>query len=258
MSYFDAIILGILQGLTEFLPVSSSGHLVLGQALLKVKQPGVAFEVIVHLGTLVSVLVYFRDKIVRLIRSMFDSRMAAERTMLFYLIIGTVPAAVAGLLFKDFFEQLFSAPAVTSGFLLLTGLILLSTRFRKPGNQPMRLGSAIAMGIGQAIAILPGVSRSGTTISTGIWAGARPSDAAEFSFLLSIPAVGGAVILETHELLHIDQSLMGPYLVGALFSFAFGILAVSSLLAVIRRGKFEYFAYYCFAVGLLGLYIFLT
>jgi len=122
----------------------------------------------------------------------------------------------------------------------------------------MRLGSAVAMGLGQALAILPGVSRSGTTISTGIWAGVRPSEAAEFSFLLSIPAVGGAVLLELHELMKLDHSLIGPYLAGALFSFVFGIIAVSSLLAVIRRGKFEYFAYYCFAAGLLGLYIFLA
>ena len=258
MNYIDAIVLGIIQGLTEFLPVSSSGHLVLGQALLKVKQPGIAFEVIVHVGTLVSVLFYFRVKIAQLVCSLFNAGMAAERRLLFYLFIGTVPAGLAGMLFKDFFERMFSAPAATSGFLLLTGLILLSTRFRKSGDKSMRLGSAVAMGLGQALAILPGVSRSGTTISTGIWAGVRPSEAAEFSFLLSIPAVGGAVLLELHELMKLDHSLIGPYLAGALFSFVFGIIAVSSLLAVIRRGKFEYFAYYCFAAGLLGLYIFLA
>jgi undecaprenyl-diphosphatase len=257
MNYFDAALLGIIQGLTEFLPVSSSGHLVLGEALLKVKQPGVAFEVIVHLGTLLSVLFYFRTRLIQLVRSVFDTSMKTERVMIGYLIIGTFPAGFAGLLLKDVFEQVFSAPAMTSGFLILTGLILLSTKFHKPGDKSVTLGSCIMMGLGQAVAILPGVSRSGTTIAAGMWAGVRPAEAAEFSFLLSIPAIAGAAVLKSPELTGLDQGLLGPYLVGAALSFISGLIAVSSLLAIIRRGKFEYFAYYCFAAGLLGLYIFL-
>jgi len=257
MNYLEAALLGIIQGLTEFLPVSSSGHLVLGEALLKVKQPGVAFEVIVHLGTLLSVLFYFRTRLMQLVRSVFDTSMRTERAMVGYLIIATIPAGFAGLLLEDFFEQVFSAPAMTSGFLILTGLILLSTKFHKPGGKPVTLGSCIVMGLGQAVAILPGVSRSGTTIASGMWAGVRPAEAAEFSFLLSIPAIAGAAVLKSPELIGLDQALLGPYLVGAALSFIAGLIAVSSLLAIIRRGKFEYFAYYCFAVGLFGLYIFL-
>ncbi len=257
MSYIDAIILGIIQGLTEFLPISSSGHLVLTQEILGVKQPGVSFELILHLGTLLAVLVYFRSNIVALVKSVFDSTMKTERFMVMFIIIGTIPAVIVGLFFKDYFEQAFGSPAFTSAMLIVTGLLLFSTRFVKNGDKRVSLITAIIMGIGQAFAILPGISRSGSTIATGMLFGVNPSKAAEFSFLLAIPAILGAVVLKISDLMAIDKAMLGQYAVGAVFAFVFGLAAVSMLLAVIKKGKLEYFAYYCVAVGAVGLYFLL-
>jgi len=256
MNYLDAIVLGIIQGLTEFLPVSSSGHLVLAEHLLNVKMPGVTFEVLIHLGTLVSVLIYFRARLYRLVQALFVRDMVGERQILLFLLIGTVPAGVAGILLRDLFETTFSNPVETSVELIITGLILLIPRFFRAGNKGMSIGSAIVMGIGQAIAILPGISRSGTTIVSGMLAGVKPSEAAEFSFLLSIPAIGGAILLEAKHLLDMPTVLIMPYSVATLISFLFGLLSVYVVLTSVKRGKFDYFAYYCFAIGAFGLYYF--
>lgn len=257
MTYFDAAILGVLQGLTEFLPISSSGHLVLVQAILGVKQPGVSFEILVHLATLLAVILYFRTQVGLLLKSVVTKSMKRERGIVAYLIIGIMPAGIAGLLFKEQVEQAFSNPAVTSIMLFVTGLILLSTRLPKGGNKPISFVSAIIIGVGQAIALLPGISRSGATISAGIMCKVEPSKAAEFSFLLAIPAILGAVVLQAEELLNLDSDLLGPYFVGVLFSFLLGLVAVHSVLEIVRRGKLDYFAYYCFAAGVVGLYLFL-
>ncbi len=257
MTYLDAIILGIIQGLTEFLPVSSSGHLVLAQELLGVKEPGITFEVMVHFGTLVAVIIYFRTQIATLVRAAFDLTMVQERKMILFLIIGTIPAGLAGVLLEDFFEKTFGNPVETSIELIITGLILLATRYFLRGNKPVTATNSFVMGIGQAVAILPGISRSGSTIAAGIFWGVSPAVAAEFSFLLSIPAIAGAIVFKMDDLAGVTGALAGQYAVATVFSFAFGLAAVSGLLAVVRRGKLEYFAYYCFAVGALGLYIFL-
>lgn len=257
MNYLDAIILGIVQGLTEFLPVSSSGHLVLAEHFLNVKSPGVTFEVIIHLGTLVSVLIFFRKRLLILARALYTTSMVAERRIVLFLIIGTIPAGLAGILLKDWFEKTFSNPIETSIELIITGLILLIPRFVRIGEKRISMSTAIIMGIGQAIAILPGISRSGTTIVTGMLAGVKPSEAAEFSFLLSIPAIGGAILLEGRQLLEIPRALLSPYAIATVVSFAFGLLSVYVVLAAVKRGKFDYFAYYCFAIGGLGLYHFL-
>ncbi|MDF1543895.1 MAG: undecaprenyl-diphosphate phosphatase [bacterium] len=256
MSYLDSIVLGLLQGLTEFLPVSSSGHLVLAQWLMGVKQQGVTFEVIVHLGSLLAVLVYFRVRIFQLLRSIYDPDFVQYRPMLGFLVLGTIPAGLAGVFLKDFFESIFSSPKIAAVMLLVTGLILLSTRFAPKVKRPLTAGRSFLIGIGQAVAILPGISRSGSTIAAGMLLGVKPTEAAEFSFLLAIPAVGGAVLLEFTELLKIESGFIGQYLCGAVFSFMASLAAVYLVLATIRRGKIQYFAYYCFAIGLLGLYLF--
>lgn len=257
MSYFDAILLGIIQGLTEFLPISSSGHLVLVQDYLGVKQPGVSFELLLHLGTLLAVLVYFRSSITDLIRSIWTPTLKTERKMIGLLIVGTIPAGIAGVLLKDFFEEAFSSPVFTSSMLLVTGLILLTTRFVKKRENQVSWGTALIIGVAQSLAILPGISRSGSTIAAGMVAGIQPSRAAEFSFLLAIPAIAGAVVFKGRDLMAVDTAYTGPYLAGSVFSFIFGLIAVYAVLNIIRRGKFEYFAYYCFAAGALGLYLFL-
>ncbi len=257
MSYYDAIILGILQGLTEFLPVSSSGHLVLAQAILKVKQSGVSFEVLVHLGSLLAVLVYFRSRVFLLIRSLFNRALSRERKTVLHLIVATVPAVIAALLFKDMFEQAFSKPALAAIMLFVTGLILISTRFYSSGTARVRWISAIVIGISQALAIIPGISRSGITISAGMASGVNPSEAAEFSFLLSMPAIAGAVVFKANELLSVSPDLLAPYLIGLAITFVASLFAVYAVLATIRRGKFLYFGFYCFAAGGIGLYLFL-
>lgn len=256
MSIFDAIILGLLQGLTEFLPVSSSGHLVLSQHLLHVKEPGITFEIILHVGSLLAVLIYFRSRLISLLQSVYHKEKKKERRLIFLLLLGTLPAVIAALLFKDFFEQAFSNPILTACMLMVTGFILLMTRFIPKGNKSPAITSAIVMGIGQALAILPGISRSGTTISTGMFAKVEPSEAAEFSFLLSIPAILGALVFKIDELSAVSSNLFGPYLVGIIVTFGSSLFAIYAVLKLIKKGKFEYFAYYCFAAGLIALYLF--
>lgn len=268
MDLIEAIILGVVQGLTEFLPVSSSGHLVLAEHLLKVKFGDISFEVFLHFGTLLSVVIVFRHTI----RSMFKavwlkakSALSSRTTSppnedwrLFWLIIlGSVPAGLVGVLFKDYLEKSFSSAVFVSFMLLFTGTVLFVTRFFKAARNKIRWGDAFLVGLGQALAILPGVSRSGLTISTGIFAGVERRKAVEFSFLLSLPAVLGASLLELKDILnHADlfQDLMN-YLIGGFTAFVVGYFAIKFLLSVIKKGKFQYFGYYCFAVGLFFLII---
>ncbi len=256
MSYFDAIILGILQGLTEFLPVSSSGHLVLAENILNAKMPGVLFELIVHFGTLMSVIIYFRKNIIALSKSITDRSKKEERKMILFLGVGTIPAVLMALFLKDQIESAFDSAVMTSVFLILTGLILLFAGLYQKGDRKINAGNALIVGIGQALAIFPGISRSGTSISFGLLAGVRPIIAAEFSFLLSIPAIIGAIIFKAREIAAIDFHILGQYLIGAILSFLSGLLAVYILLDFIRRGKFKYFGVYCIIIGLIGLVYF--
>jgi len=256
MSYTDAIILGVVQGLTEFLPISSSGHLVLAQGLLGVKQPGVTFEIALHLGTLLSVMIYFRVWLMTLAKSLYSREMKCERAMVGYLIIGSVPAMLAGYFFEDVLGRTFSDPILAATLLLATGAIILIPKLFRRKVTEFCMRSALMMGIGQALAILPGISRSGSTIAFGIISGAKASRAAEVSFLLLLTAVLGAVWLKSSELLQVQPVLIGQYLIGAFLAFLFGLAAVYLVLSVIKRGKYEYFAYYCFAAGLVGLYLF--
>jgi len=257
MGYIDAIILGLIQGLTEFLPVSSSGHLVLIEHLLHAKIPGVTFELMVHFGTLMSVLIYFRKRIIQLVRSLFVSGMERERMMVLYLITGTIPAVIFALLFRDLIEHAFSSPLMSSVFLVVTGLILLSTTMHKNGNKNIDIFGSLIIGLGQALAILPGISRSGTTISAGLLSGIKPVAAAEFSFLLSIPAIAGAIIFEYKEYSSINLDSIGQYAIGTILAFLSGLIAVYLLLDLIKKGKFKYFGYYCLLAGALGIYHFI-
>jgi undecaprenyl-diphosphatase len=151
---------------------------------------------------------------------------------------------------------MFASPHFTSIFLIVTGFILLSTKFTKRGTNEVSLKSALIIGVAQACAILPGISRSGSTISAGLWSKVDPAKAAEFSFLLSIPAIGGATVLKFGDLLSENSTLAGPYLLAGVFSLFFSLAAIHWMLAIIKKGRLEYFSYYCFAVGALGLYLF--
>jgi len=258
MNILDAVILGLIQGLTEFLPISSSGHLVISKALLGFKTPGVSLEIWLHFGTLVAVLVYFRKKIFILIRFLFNlggGEGTENRTLLLALLIGTIPAVVIGITLKPFIESLFAKPAFAAVMLLVTGLILLVTRWAKNRGLSVSMGRGFVIGAAQAAAILPGLSRSGSTIACAMFLGVEPGPAAEFSFLLSIPAVGGAFLLDLVSsggaLFESGQFFL--YLPGALVSFIFGLLSIHYLLKIIRRGRFFYFGFYCLVIGGISL-----
>jgi undecaprenyl-diphosphatase len=266
LGWLESVALGILQGLTEFLPISSSGHLVLGENLLKVKLDDISFEVFLHFGTLLSVVVVFRETIGGMIQavmekagvsfSKYNPASTSENWNLFLLIIlGSVPAGILGILFKEYVEKSFTSPLFVSIMLLITGAVLFLTKFFQKKEGQIKFSDAFLIGIAQAIAMLPGISRSGLTISTGIFRGIKSEKAAEFSFLLSLPAILGASILKLKDMLSQSHPSFDLrfYLIGAVFAFLFGCLAIKFLLNVIRKGRFEFFGYYCFLIGFLSL-----
>lgn len=266
MTISEAILLGILQGFAEFLPISSSGHLVLVQHLLQVRgNENLTFDVFVHFGTLFSVIVVFRRDIIDITGAMVRALVSLEWKkqyasndlvrLGFALAVSTIPAAFIGLIFRDAIKETFADPKLVSMNLVLTGLILFLTRLAKPiSDQPAGLWPGFIIGIAQAVAILPGISRSGTTISTGLYLGLSPVQAARFSFLMSIPAIFGASILEGRML--IEQSGSPgflPLVTGTMAAAAMGYLSIKVLLNVMQRGKLSWFAFYCLAVGILGI-----
>lgn len=261
MNFFEAIVLGLVQGLTEFLPVSSSGHLVLTQELLGVDDKGVTFEILVHFGTLLSVVIYFWKPLWRMFLSIlppFRPEYQKDRKMIPYLIVASIPAAIVGFSpLKDSFEGVYEKPAVVAALLIVTGVLLFLPRLlARRGKKEIGYGSALAMGVGQAFAILPGISRSGSTIVSGMLAGTKSSDAAEFSFLMAIPAIAAAAVLELRHLNELQTDVLGPYIVGAVVAFVSGLGAIYTVLAAIRKGKFEFFGIYCLVAGVVGFLYF--
>lgn len=251
------MILGLVQGLTEFLPVSSSGHLVLVQKLLGVTDKGVTFEILVHFGTLLSVVIYFWKSLWRMLLSIippYTEQYERERKMIFFLFLASIPAAIVGFSpLVDKFEAVYEKPTVVALLLLVTGAVLFLPRvLAKKGNATGEINakSAIAMGIGQAFAILPGISRSGSTIVSGMLAGTKSSSAAEFSFLMAIPAIAAAAVMELKDLGEVEAGLLGPYIAGSVVAFVSGLIAIFAVLESIRKGKFEYFGIYCFIAGI--------
>jgi len=263
MNIFQSIILGLIQGLTEFLPVSSSGHLVLGGKIFGLASDNIIFEVFLHYATFMAVIVFFFREIVDLIRSPInvafkssrtDRDLANSRYMLF-IIIGTIPAAVLGLLFKDKIEAAFGSPLLVGIMLLVTSLILFLTLFSKPTRLKIKLPDCIVIGIAQAVAMLPGISRSGATISSGMYLGIDKKTAFNFSFLLSLPAIFGAFLLKLKEAvslsLPLDQVLI--YIAGMAAAFISGYLCLVILRKIVIAGKFAYFGIYTLIIGLLTI-----
>jgi len=256
----QVVILALIQGLTEFLPVSSSGHLVLAAHFLGAKEGDVFFDVILHLGTLGAVVVVYRREIRRLLQ--FDR---ASLTYLLALVVGTLPAVVVGLLFKDSIEALFGSPLFAAGGLFVTAALLFSARYAPAGEtglqepwQPVAppLKKAILIGCGQAFAILPGVSRSGSTIAASLWLRVPRAEAARFSFLLSIPAICGALVLQLGGGVAVDTSwsLMG---LGALVAFLVGLLALRWTALAVVQAHFWKFSGYCLVLGLVAVWLLL-
>jgi undecaprenyl-diphosphatase len=253
VTLWEAILLGALQGATEFLPVSSSGHLVMGQALLAVEIPGILFEVVVHVATLLSVLVVYRLRILELARGALVERSPDALRYVGYLVLATLPVAVVGLVFGDPVEQLFAAPWVVGVALLVTGGILLSSRWalRRPLAPVFGWRVALLIGVAQCLALVPGVSRSGTTVVAALWLGVSPLEAAAFSFLLSIPAIAGAAVLAAPELGQ-GAAAVGavPLVASAVAAAVVGVLAIRTFVAMLRNRSFPAFALYCWAAGL--------
>lgn len=252
MTVFEAVLLGLVQGLTEFLPVSSSGHLVLGQALLGLQLPGVAFEIMLHLATVCAVLWVYRAAVSRLVGGV----LRGDRESLVYaglLAAASVPAALAGTLAAATFEGAYERPTVAAALLLVTGLWIWTIRWTGARAREARpgVGSAVVIGVAQALAILPGISRSGSTVATGAWLGVEIERMAEFSFLLSLPAILGAGIL---QLGGADSGLSAvgtvPLAVGFVTACLSGVLAIRIFLSMLKSGTFHRFSYYCWAVGL--------
>ena len=254
MTPYEALLLGLLQGLTEFLPVSSSGHLALGQAAWGIQTGNITFEVIVHFGTLLAVVTALRARIINLAVGCLRRDSASWNTI-YLLVIGSIPAGVVGILFKDMFKEAFASPVAVCGFLIATGCILWSTRFARGDRIKMTFLDAILIGIAQALAVLPGISRSGSTIGLGLWRGLDGREAATFSFLLSIPIILGATALEVGNLLADPPQInaLWPLLIGAIVAYISGVFAIRWLLNSLSGGHFAKFAYYCWLIGLIGI-----
>jgi len=252
LPWWQGLLLGVVQGLSEFLPVSSSGHLVLAQWALGVQSPGVTFEVFLHVATLLSVLLVYRRRVGWLVQGMARESGEAWRFG-GLLILASIPAAVAGLLFRDLFEAQFESPVSVGLAFLLTAAILWSTRWvaRRPEETPVGMRQALLMGLAQVLAILPGVSRSGSTIAAGLYGQAGSRAAAEFSFLMAVVVIAGTGLLEGLHLLSGEAQLVMD--AGLVWAFAAallsGVAAILFLVMLLRRGRFHLFAPYCAALG---------
>lgn len=254
MSWYEALLLGFVQGATEFLPVSSSGHLVIGQALLDVQVPGAGLEVALHAATLLSVIIVYRSRL----GALLTGAVRGDREQLGYaglLILASVPAAIAGLGFGDFLESLFDRPAVTAVALILTGCVVWTAKRALAREPASRIGaaSALVMGLAQAAAIVPGISRSGSTVVAALWRGVSPSEAAAFSFLMSLPAVGGAALLKLPDAISSGGVAPAALLLAAATACVTGVAAIRVFRAMLANRSFHVFAPYLWIVGALFL-----
>ncbi|MCP4293254.1 MAG: undecaprenyl-diphosphate phosphatase [bacterium] len=257
--FIKMIILAVVQGLTEFLPVSSSGHLVLTQHLLGAQEGDIFFDIVLHVGTLGSVMVVYWREIFRLLK--FDK---PAISYILCLVVGTLPAVVVGLLAKDFIESLFHSPLFAAGGLIFTALILFSTRFTKDSTltlpepwepQSIPLKKSLLIGTAQAFAILPGISRSGSTIAASMWIGLARAEAARFSFLLSIPAISGALVLQLIGGEFSGREDLPLLVVSAFAAFAVGLVAIRLTALAVVRDHFWKFSFYCLIAGVVAFII---
>lgn len=242
MELYQAFVLGLFQGLTEFLPVSSSGHLVIGQKLFHLSQPPVFFDILVHMGTLLSIVIYLRR---RLLKFYFNSRHWP------LIIIGSIPAALAGFFLNDYLITVFDSLTLVGFCLLFTALLLFSTRLIKTNQKDLDQltgRDALAVGLLQALALLPGISRSGSTITAGLWRGLKHESAFLFSFFLGLPAMLGAFILQLPDLSKNHIQLL-PSLLGLITALISGLLALKILEKILISRKLFYFAFYCLLAG---------
>jgi len=248
MNYLQVIILGFIQGITEFLPVSSSGHLVIANKLMGL-EPDIALSVILHAASLIAVLIYFRKRIFTIGTEVL-TRDKKGYLYILYIIIGILPAVIAGLLFEDILDAFFSSLSFVGIFLLITSLLLFLGEKFKRETQPLTFKNSLIIGLMQILALLPGISRSGTTISTGLLTGLKREDAVSFSFLMAIPLIMGAVVLKIDDM--INNNLFSLYsLAGFISSFATSWIAIDIMISKLK--DFRIFSYYTAILGIICL-----
>jgi undecaprenyl-diphosphatase len=249
----DAIFWGLIQGLTEFLPVSSSGHLVLIPAILNQDGPDLATAAMLHLGTLAAVLVYYRSDLVAMAK--FDR---PARRLITLIVIGTVPAVVLGLMFESKIEDLVDDPSTVAIMLVVTGIVLLATGLLRTGDKRTKdIGplDSFIIGVSQALALVPGISRSGMTISAGLVRGMSRVEGARYAFLLGIPVIAGAGLLEMVDFLGSGEPIPGSVWVGVVVAGLSGYLAISLLIRLLSRVGLAPFGIYCVAAGTLATFL---
>lgn len=254
MSFLDIVVLSVIQGVAEFLPISSSGHLVLVGHWLGIEEAKGTLNIMLHAGTLLSILVFYFSHTLKLLKE--------DRRVIPLLIVGTIPAALAGVIIKKKFEWLTGDPWIAGSMLIITGIILVLSKYvrreKEVDYQETSWFAAFAIGCAQAFAILPGISRSGSTIFAGQWMGLKRESAGTFSFLLAMPIIGGATCYEMISLSSDESSSdasIGLMLAGALISFAVGYLSLRLLVSFIQKGKFHLFAWWCIPFGIISLII---
>ncbi|MDR1130170.1 MAG: undecaprenyl-diphosphate phosphatase [Prevotellaceae bacterium] len=254
MEWWEALILGIVQGLTEFLPVSSSGHLLLSKDILVIKNSGgTTFEVLVHAATVLSTLTVFRTDIVKLFSGFFKFKYNPETEYILKIAVSMIPILVVGLFFKEEVEALFGkGPALVGSMLVLTAVLLLISHFAKKGDKPISYGNAFVIGLAQACAVLPGLSRSGSTISAGLLLGNNRSEIAKFSFLMVlVPILGEAFLdLTSGEL---SKLAVFPSIIGFVGAYISGLLACKLMIKLVSQVKLYWFAIYCAIAGITAI-----
>ena len=254
MDVINAIILGIIQGLTEFLPVSSSGHLEIAKAILgeeKVGEESLLMTVVLHFATALSTLIIFRKDVVDLFKGLLQFKNNSSFQFSFKIVLSIIPAALVGIFFIDEIEALFGgALMLVGGMLLITGLLLLLADKAKYSEKQVGIKDATLIGISQAIAILPGISRSGATISTAVILGVDKEKAARFSFLMVVPLIIGKMAKDVLSgNIQYESDTFLPLLIGFIFAFITGLVACKWMIKLVKNSQLKYFAYYCFAVG---------
>ncbi|MGA1847033.1 undecaprenyl-diphosphate phosphatase [Deferribacter abyssi] len=257
MNINDALLLGLIQGLTEFLPISSSGHLVIAQSLMKnFNEPGIFYDILLHFATLLSILVYFRKRIGKIIAAFFGIFIRKYRVIyyenkrfLWGIIIASVPTAIIGLFLEKYVEILFSKIVYVGYALIITSIILYLSDKGK-GHMQIDGTKSFIIGIVQGFAVIPGISRSGSTIATAIFLGVKRDEAAEFSFLVSVPAILGATLLQIKNVDVVSLSNLNAYLFGMTAAFISGLVALSLVINFVKKANLKIFAIYCLIVGI--------
>jgi len=252
-----AALLGLVQGLTEFLPVSSSGHLVVFQNWLQEEKTPVIFDLVLHIGTLLPIVWVYRQTVLDLLKGVLTKPLAPENRLALWIILGSVPTALIGILFEDLFEQIFHTPKMVASAFFVTGSFLFATQYLSKGERDegqMTWKDALLIGAVQGLAITPGISRSGSTIAIAMLLGLKRDLAAKYSFLLSIPAIVGGFILKMDELT-IDANTLPSLGVGFVVSAVSGLFALKILLKLVNSGDFSKFAYYLWAIAIVGWFV---